>query len=233
MSQPRQLLKLQNIDTALDQHKARLAEIEVILSDNEALHLAQQVAEDAENAYLDAQRELKRAEQDVSAQEDKIENNQKVLYSGTVTNSKELEDLQNEAAALKRYLNTLEERQLEAMLAFEEAEETQQAMQTALQEAKNNAASQNSSLNAEFGNLTASIEALTQERPEITAPIENEHIITYDKLREKRAGLAVVAISGGECPACGNTLTLAQAQEAKSPSSVTRCDTCKRILVPG
>ena len=47
---------------------------------------------------------------------------EKRLYSGTVTNTKELQDLQDEGVALKRRIVALEDRQLEAMIAQEDAE---------------------------------------------------------------------------------------------------------------
>jgi uncharacterized protein len=44
------------------------------------------------------------------------------LYGGKIRNPKELQDLQVEIAALKRRTATLEDEQLEAMLAVEDAE---------------------------------------------------------------------------------------------------------------
>ena len=44
------------------------------------------------------------------------------LYGGHVQNPKELQDLQKDVASLKRHLETLEERELEAMEAAENAE---------------------------------------------------------------------------------------------------------------
>ncbi len=56
------------------------------------------------------------------AQKVKIEQTEATLYGGKVRNPKELQDLQNEAAALKRYLAVLEDRQLEQMIALEDVE---------------------------------------------------------------------------------------------------------------
>ena len=59
-------------------------------------------------------------EEEVREQQIKIEQNQSRLYSGKVTNPKELQDLQAEAEAFKRQLSLHENRQLEKMMALEE-----------------------------------------------------------------------------------------------------------------
>ena len=82
----------------------------------------------------------------VNKQKVKIEQSEASLYSGNVTNPKELQDLQNEAAALKRYLVTLEDRQLEAMLEVETAEQSKQAALDKLEGVKARLADQNKNL---------------------------------------------------------------------------------------
>ena len=142
MSQPVQLYNLQQIDTKLDKTRARLKEIEIALNEDAVIRNAQQEATTVEGNYQTAQKELKRAEDEVQSQHQKIKNNQKTLYGGSVKNPKELEDLQNEAEALKRYLSVLEDRQLEKMIAFEEAEAAYNASQTNLAEVEEQVAQQ-------------------------------------------------------------------------------------------
>ena len=122
MSQPFKLFRLQQLDSQLDQGRGRLREIEATLNDSAALNQAQERASQAEAGLVTAQKTLNRAEENVQAQQIKIEQTEAALYGGKVRNPKELQDLQNESAALKRFLDTLEERQLEALIAVEEAE---------------------------------------------------------------------------------------------------------------
>ena len=62
---------------------------------------------------------MKQSEAEVEKQRIKIEQTEASLYGGHVHNPKELQDLQKDVASLKRHLETLEERQLEAMLVVE------------------------------------------------------------------------------------------------------------------
>jgi predicted nucleic acid-binding Zn-ribbon protein len=173
---------------------------------------------------------LKRAEQDVETQQKKIENNQKTLYSGTVKNPKELEDLQNEAEALNRYLTVLEEKQLEEMISFEEAEAAHQEAEANLDKVKQQTADQNVILTNEQSELQKEAEKLEGQRQNEVSGIDAEDMANYTKLREIRGGLAVTTVENSICSACGATLTASQAQAARSPSKITTCDSCKRIL---
>ncbi|HAY83969.1 MAG TPA: hypothetical protein DCY42_03320 [Chloroflexi bacterium] len=230
MSQVRYLFNLQQIDTQLDQARNRLAEIDAALNDSSVVRKANTRHKKADEALTKARLALKRAEQDVQVQQDKIEKNQKALYGGSVRNPKELEDLQMESGALARYLSVLEERQLEAMIAFEEAESAHEQAAHNLEKVKKEAAAQNIDLSGEQEVLLAEVEVLEKQRQAALTSIEPELLGRYEKLRKTRFGVAVTGVKQGSCAACGAILSAAQAQEARLPSKVTHCDTCGRIL---
>lgn len=230
MSDTRQLYNLQQLDTELDTDRARLAEIERILNDNSALKKAKDQVSRAEENHTKAQLALKRAEQEVQVQQDKIDKNQKKLYGGTVKAPKELEDLQMEAGALRRYLSTLEDKQLEAMLVYEEAEAKKQQSQENLEKVRHQVADQNQDLTQEQAALTEKVESLDSERQELYGTFSQDILSQYEKLRQSRAGLAVADVKDNSCAACGATLTAAQSQAARSPSQITNCEMCGRIL---
>jgi predicted nucleic acid-binding Zn-ribbon protein len=229
MSQARHLAQLQQLDTRIDQAKSRLEEIDAALNDNSAVKKARARSEKAADALTAARLSLKRAEQDVEAQQEKIDRNQKALYGGGKS-PKELEDLQMESGALARYLDVLEEKQLEAMMAFEEAEAANQAAAENLAQVRETEAAENSDLSAEQESLNTKLVQLEADRNQAATPIEAELIADYEQLRQKRMGLAVAGVKDGACAACGAILTAAQAQAARSPSKITHCDVCGRIL---
>lgn len=230
MSQPIQLYNLQQIDTKLDKTRTRMKEIEIALNEDTALINAQKEATKAESNYQTAQKELKHAEDEVQSQQQKIKNNQKTLYSGRVKNPKELEDLQNEAEALKRYLSVLEDRQLEKMIAFEEAEAAHKASQTNLTEVEEQVAQQNIDLTNEQKELLEYVSKLESKREQAVVGIESKEMATYTQLREARHGIAVTEVKDNTCNACGAALSASLAQVARSPSKITRCESCGRIF---
>lgn len=233
MSQPFKLFRLQQIDTQIDRLQARLGEIEAILQDQTAQ--AQATAEhDSAQAELNQKlKMLKRAEEDVRSQRVKIEQTEATLYGGKVRNPKELQDLQNEIAALKRYLSVLEDRQLEAMLEVEASEESEQAAASRLEAVNQSAGEQHSDLKAERARLESEVEHAGAERQATISSIPEEDLNLYEQLRRQRKGLAVAKVSDRYCSACGSTLSATQLHAARSSTQLTRCDVCGRILYSG
>lgn len=230
MSQPLQLFNLQKIDTKLDTARKRLKEIETTLNDDATVVKAQKETDAAEEVYKIANKELKRAEEEVQSQQEKIEKNQKIMYSGSVTNPKELEDLQNEAEALNRFLAVLEDRQLEKMIINEETEATLQHKQANLETVIAQAAQDNVALAKDQKGILEKVDGFENDRELAVSSIDPEDLNTYSKLREKHRGIAVAEVKDKSCSACGGTLSASQAQIARSPNKITHCENCRRIL---
>ncbi|MCB2178537.1 hypothetical protein KQH61_03890 [bacterium] len=231
MSQKRLLSQLQDIDSHLDRARSRLEEIDITLNDNSAVKKATRQAEKAEERFTHARLALKRAEQEVQTQQEKINKNQKALYGGSVRNPKELEDLQMEAEALRRYLSVLEDRQLEEMIQAEDAQSAKERGDAHLSEVKAQIAAQNVDLSGEQEMLTAEVARLETERQGVIAEVEPDLLKNYERIRKNRFGQAVAAVRDGSCAACGAILSAALAQSARLPSKISFCDTCGRILI--
>lgn len=230
MSRPKSLYDLQQIDSQLDSYAVRLGEIEAELADDQAVKTALAKAEAAEQDLQEAQKALRLAEQAVQDQDYKIKQSQNRLYSGKVTNPKELEDIQNEIEALKRYREVLEERLLETMLVVEDAEESFDQAQEKLESARTQQAQKEAKLKGEKGQIEKHVAQLEEQRKNQIAGISEADLETYKKIRLKRGGVAVAKVEHQGCSACGATLGTAAYQAAQSPTQLTYCDTCGRIL---
>jgi hypothetical protein len=233
MSSPFKLYRLQQTDSQIDRRAARVAEIETALKDDETLKQGGRTVQSAEQELKELRKALQRAEDNVSGQRVKIERTEATLYSGKVKNPKELQDLQNEAAALKRYLGVLEDRQLEAMLAEEEAASK---FDNAVHELKKEQSRYNqmqSDLSNEKVKLENELVRLQGERTATTGAIPEDDLILYQQLRVQRRGIAVAKVSNKACSACGSLLSATLLHSARSPNQITSCDTCGRILYLG
>jgi hypothetical protein len=230
MSRPKSLYDLQQIDSQLDSYAVRLGEIEAELADDRAVQAALAEAEAAEQDLQEAQKALRLAEQAVQDQDYKIKQSQNRLYSGSVTNPKELEDIQNEVEALKRYREVLEERLLEAMLVVDDAEESYDQAQDQLEHARAQRSQKEARLKGEKAQIEKHVAQLEEQRKNQIAGISEADLETYKKIRLKRGGVAVAKVDNQGCSACGATLGTAAYQAARSPSQLTFCDTCGRIL---
>src|SRR5689334_14216941 len=210
------LYRLQQVDSQIDQIQARLKTIQQMIEGDVTLRTANQYFAAAHDKHKDAERHLKLSEAEVEKQRIKIQQTEASLYGGKVQSPKELQDLQKDVASLKRHLETLEERQLEAMLAAEEAENHLQTARTDLARIQSNLAEQNVDLTRESETLRKDLERLSSEREAVVQDIAAQALNAYDQLRKQKRGIAITTITDDSCGACGTTLTASQRQSARS-----------------
>jgi uncharacterized protein len=233
MNQSSKLYRLQQIDSLQDQAIAQIEELDKNLSNLTALDQAEQVSRSAEENLENEQKKLRQAENQVKDQRLKIEQNEAALYSGKMHNPKELQDLQNEVASLKRYLSVLEDRQIEAMISAEEAESVAQQAKASLETVRGQTIETQSGFRAEKARLFKNQERLEIERQAASNALSVQELELYNQLRKQRRGIAVTKVVNRTCEACGSTLTPALVQAASAPNQIVRCSSCGRILYPG
>lgn len=233
MSESFKLFRLQQIDSTLDKCHNRLAEIERLLADDLEIRMAQNKFDQAQKYKFNAEKNLRVAEDNVREQRLKIERSQAALYGGKIVNPKELQDLQHESEALKRYLSVLEDKQLEEMLALDEAESQFDQAETRLADTKDLDAAKKKDLVQERADLMRECEVNQSERAAALTNIEQIDLRQYESLRKKKNGIAVARIVDKSCAACGSTLTASTYSSAKVPTTITRCNSCGRILYAG
>jgi hypothetical protein len=230
MSEPFKLYRLQQIDSQLDRDRARIVEIEKFLADEETVKHAQRESEQSTEQLNVVRKEVRQAEDLVRQQRLKIEQTESSLYGGKIHNPKELQDLQNETVALKRYLEILEDRLLTAMLQEEDTLKqdsvTQKNLAVTIQDLNNRC----SDLKNERSGLLQQITNLDGERLAMVNNIPQEDLALYEQLRIQRRGLAVSKVSNKACSACGTTLNAALLHAVHLPNQISRCDACGRIL---
>ncbi|MGZ9233948.1 MAG: zinc ribbon domain-containing protein [Anaerolineales bacterium] len=224
------LYRLQQVDSQIDQIQARLRTIQQTLENDNELRSAREQFATAQAQHQNAERALNSSESEVEKQRIKIEQTDASLYGGRVQNPKELQDLQKDVVSLKRHLQTLEERQLEAMIEVENTEKNLQITRTELEGVQSNLKEQNRDLTRESESLLRELDSLNSERQAVVTDIANQALGAYEQLRKQKRGIAITTIADSSCEACGTTLTPSQQQNARSSSQLFHCPTCGRIL---
>ena len=227
------LYRLQQVDSQMDQIRARLKTIRETLENDLELRAAKDALSTAENLHKQADSALKQSEAEVEKQNIKIEQTEASLYSGSVHNPKELQDLQMDVASLKKHLGTLEERELEAMIHAEETEKGLQSAKEKLASVQSRLKEQNIDLANESDALNKDLERLESERNAVTGNLDKQAIKAYEGLRQHKRGVAVALLSENACSACGTTFTASQEQSIHSASQLYYCPTCGRIVYSG
>jgi uncharacterized protein len=230
MSQTLSLYRLQQVDNQIERLQTRLKVIQSELDDDTELRRLKERVETAITRCQSAELALKQADLTAQNQVIKIQQTHSSLYGDKSHSPKELQDLQNDLASLKRHLVTLEDNQIDAMQESETAEADQQIAHNDYRAALDNRAVLGKNLQLEMGVVRNDLDRFFVERNAVAGAIPEIDIGLYEQLRNERRGFAVAVITDNSCGACGSTLSPAQMQTARSSGKTLLCPSCGRIL---
>jgi len=228
------LLDLQRGDSAikrLEERRASLPEAQRLSEVNEQLAELTSDIEIATKQLEEIERDQHRIEGEIELGDQKIAKEEQRLFSGGVSNPKELSALQAEVEMLKRKKSETEDGLLEVMVAKDQAASTLERLRSEQQAA----AGESESLTAKVGALTAEIEEQlaehTKARTAISAEIPGDILKLYEQLRSSKGGVGVAALEDGTCQGCHTKLPNKEVERLRAEGGLQRCDNCRRILV--
>ncbi|NWG17859.1 MAG: hypothetical protein HXY41_14620 [Chloroflexi bacterium] len=231
MSQALALYQLQEIELGILRCQKRLSEIAAALEDNQAVAEARARLEAAQKTLTPLHTRARNLELEIQSNADKIRATDERLYSGSVRNPKELQDMQQEIQALKRRNAELEDTLLEMMLAVEEAEAALASARADLQQITGDWETQNQNLLDEQARLKADETRLAEQRRQALSHISAEDLKLYNALKPRRHNQPVAVLDGDTCAACGVEQTMAIISDLDRGVSLVKCMSCGRILV--
>jgi len=230
------LLEVQAHDTRIDQIHHQMANLAARAERDAARDaLAATVAAiEAEQAVRDELgRQQRRLDDEIETVGTKRTGVEATLYSGSVTNARELQDLQEESDALARRIRQLEDQDLEIMEQLEpvdarlaELTTTQGQRALVLEDAEVR-------LTAASAELAVALDAELAARAEIAARGPADLPDEFEKLRAGHGGVGVARLVGSQCGGCHLTLSAVEvAALRKQPDVAAHCEECGRLLVP-
>jgi predicted nucleic acid-binding Zn-ribbon protein len=231
MSEARQLYQLQLVDSEWDAKSARLADVNARLGVTDDVDRARQAVDEIAETLEGLMARLRALDLEVGGVSAKLKVNQDRLYGGKVRNPKELSSLQDEAAALRRRLSSLEDDQLELMIAVEEEEAESAERQARLRQIEETWKLRQEALQSEKGELELALQDLEEQRSALRPRISATTRSDYDHLRSRLGGTAVVLLKRGVCQACGVDVPTGMAQAAERGEGLHHCPICGRLLV--
>jgi predicted nucleic acid-binding Zn-ribbon protein len=228
MAITRQLYQLQELDLEIEQEELSLSQKTDQLGNRDVLDEAQNRL-DSERQRLD---ELRRQHRDAEAEVDdllsKISATEEQLYSGKVTNPKELSGLQHEVAMMKDKSDELENKALEIIDQVEAAEASVTAATGEYGKLEAEWQLLQHQLSDEIEQLRKSLADLNEKRRKLAGQIDASALKLYEKIRQQKQP-AVAKVEQGICRACRISLSASALQRARSGQPV-QCGTCGRIL---
>lgn len=230
MSQAGALYALQQLELAIGRGQKRLEEIASALTSDETVSAARRAVEKATAAVSPLRGKVRDLELEIQSTNQKAAATEQQLYSGSVKNTKTMQEMQQEIASLKHRAEQLDERLLDAMVTLEEAENAQSAAEATLAEVTGIWESNHTGLLAEQADLEAKLGALNAEREEALKPITPQSLKAYNTLKPRRGGQPIAVLQGVSCTMCGVDQTTTIAQEARRGDKLIQCYNCGRIL---
>lgn len=194
-----------------------------IASIEEELAQIRQQREQAEAQNLDYELELKTLQE-------KRERFQKQLYSGSVSNPRQLSDLQGEVDMLGREIGKIEDEMLELLELLESTGASITQKEAQLAELKEQLAKVRSDSASTEDRLKGEISELETQRRESAAKIDPPLLRRYEQIRVRAGNVGIVNITGSMCPACRIALPSETIKEAKAGRVGLTCDNCGRLL---
>jgi predicted nucleic acid-binding Zn-ribbon protein len=233
MNVVKELFQLQQIDSQREAQQQRLAEVEAGLGESQDVARAREAVTETETKLDRLRTRLRDLELEIEGLNSKLRTNQDRLYSGRVRNPKELSNLQEEAAALRRRRSELEDQQLELLIGIEEEEAELSERQARLSQIEAMWRDEQASLTKEKAELEQDIQELDQERAARRGRLGATDLALYDDLRSSLGGVAVVRLKRGICQACGVDVPTHVARSVEHGEGLQYCPTCSRLLYGG
>jgi predicted nucleic acid-binding Zn-ribbon protein len=225
------LLHLQDIELAFVRAQKRLQEISAALADDAQLAAAQARLTSAEDTLGPLRAKARNLELEIQANAQKAAASEEQLYSGKVKNTKEMQDMQAEIAALRRRNGELEEELLETMMSVDEADAARDAAARDLEAVRASRGADVQALSAEQSQLQAQVAALREQRKTAMAAIPADLLSRYNALRQPKNYQPVSVLQGESCGVCGVEQTMAIVRQVQLGQSLATCLSCGRILV--
>ena len=232
MTKAEALLDLQDIDSVIDRLTRRLTEIKASLHETEELIAARSALRAAQESVTQKRATRKDLELSDASLETRIKQADQRMYSGLVKNPKELLDLQNDIASLKRQKNKLDDQLFAAMVALEDAENELETCTRNDARIKAEWLASQGDLAGELTQLEHDLAEKTGEQVEARAQLGAPDLVTYDQLRRRKGGVVVVEMENNSlCGSCKVRVPAHVLQQLSQAEHTTRCPNCERILV--
>lgn len=173
--------------------------------------------------------ELRTTETELERLESKLIMTERRLFAGGM-NAKQSENMRLEVRQLKDQISTSEDNVLAKLDAREVIEGELVTHNGDLESKSARKVELEVKIKGDWKAIDGEVARKEERKKALAATIDPELIITYDKIREQRNGVAIGALENGVCGACHVTISAAEIFAMKK-DDMPRCIHCARLLV--
>ena len=234
LSTLQRLLEVQQHDSAiarLDHRKSTLPEAQRLSEVRGQLEELQADLEIASKQSQEVGREQDRLEGEIQMLEQKLGREEQRLFSGGVSNPKELSSLQAEVQMLKKKRAGFEDSLLEVMVQKEDAVATEERLRAERVQAEAEAEALTKTVAELSEEIDSELDTHVRARADLVPGIPDDLLKLYEQIRASKGGVGVAALRNGTCEGCHTQLPAREVERLKAEGGLQRCDNCRRILV--
>ena len=226
------LLDLQEVDIQIDrllERRQALPELEAYKTAHEELRELEAERDSAGVVLKQLELDLDKAEGELELLEIKLDEHETRLFAGGMS-ARETEHMRLEVQSLKAQRGSLEEKVLGMLEEIDPAREKVEALEDQVNQVESRKSDLESSIKQQWNTIDAELARKEERKEEALAPIGQELLELYEKLRHLKEGVAVATYDHGVCGGCHMALSPAEQEEAFD-ADIPRCVHCRRILV--
>jgi uncharacterized protein len=236
MSRWATLLAVQEHDTRTDQLNHRIETLPVrsdLAQLEDDIQAVEEQLADAQRRRDELGRSQQRLEDEIASLTERANQAEKQLYSGSVTNPRELQAFQDDVASIRRRIGQLEDDELEIMELVEPVDAERAQLTGERERLDAEGARLRTALGEAESELAAELAVVQAERETAAAEVPDELWPEYDKLRARFGGVGIARLVGSTCQGCHLALPAVEVDRIrKLPlDEAVHCEECGRLLV--
>ncbi|HKV28842.1 MAG TPA: hypothetical protein VJN90_11285 [Candidatus Acidoferrales bacterium] len=227
----KELLQLQEVDTRLNAVRARVATFPQRLAEvNARLAAGKAQLEKGKESHSTALKDRKKHELDVEQWKEKARKYRDQAYQ--VKTNEAFKALQHEAEMAEAEIAKSEDRLLEQMVSSEQYDRQVKSAEKSFKLVEDEVNAQRARIEGEKAEAEKELAGFEAERAKAVAVIPEDLVDHYQRIAKKHGGVAVAAIRGEACGACGAHIRPHVFQELSREDNpeLYHCELCTRIL---
>jgi predicted nucleic acid-binding Zn-ribbon protein len=228
------IVELQFIDNAITARHSGIEKLKDHAELNGALKKLEEnkakLADIQENFHkIDIKR--KKLEDMVGTNEGKIKSNEQKLFGGSITDSRELSNYQNEIESLKSSSSKMEDEILELMEEQEEIETAIDSFKKEIADLEELVKRTRNEIEEKKEVLRHNIEGLKHRREDVVSRIPEDGLKKYKDVKVKKGGISVSVIKDDFCSVCSMEIPHTDMEKMIDSDTLYKCPLCGRLSV--
>ncbi len=228
------LFRLQEIDSrlaALQKLRQRIAADPDLAERQKAWQTSGALLKEAEAEQHNHATKQRRLELELKTCQEHLAVEERKLYNGSVSSSRELEKIQQKVAEYSKQRSALEDELLQSMEGEEQqADKVKRLLKIQAETAREMELLKQKNAQ-QLLEITMEEQDLTEEAERVSATLPGEWLERYRRIAKSHQGVGIAKVKSNSCGACHISLSESMLQKVKrAEDTLLFCESCGRIL---